>query len=61
MNVKSEITDRKVFGFEFNKQWDYEIGTVPGATRAIDEFLLGKNLTIEKLPISHIPAYIRKE
>ena len=37
-----------------------DYATVPGATRAIDEFLLDKDLTVEKLPISHIPAYIRK-
>jgi hypothetical protein len=39
-----------------------DYGTVAGETRAIDEFLekTGRDLLIEKLPISHIPAYIRK-
>jgi hypothetical protein len=39
-----------------------DYGTVAGETRAIDEFLekTGRDLQIEKLPISHIPAYIRK-
>lgn len=39
-----------------------DYGTVAGETRAIDEFLekAERELLIEKLPISHIPAYIRK-
>jgi hypothetical protein len=39
-----------------------DYGTVAGETRAIDEFLekTERELFIEKLPISHIPAYIRK-
>jgi Macrocin-O-methyltransferase (TylF) len=39
-----------------------DYGTVAGETIAVDEFLQGtqKELSIEKLPISHIPAYIRK-
>ena len=39
-----------------------DYGTVAGETRAIDEFLenTGRARLIEKLPISHIPAYIRK-
>ncbi len=39
-----------------------DYGTVAGETRAIDEFLekTGRESLIEKLPISHIPAYIRK-
>jgi hypothetical protein len=39
-----------------------DYGTVAGETRAIDEFLENSrvNRLIEKLPISHIPAYIRK-
>jgi hypothetical protein len=39
-----------------------DYGTVAGETRAIDEFLekTQKEPLIEKLPISHIPAYIRK-
>jgi len=36
-----------------------DFGTVSGETRAIDEFFLGEEVTIEKLPISHIPAFIR--
>lgn len=39
-----------------------DYGTVAGETHAIDEFLekAERELVIEKLPISHIPAYIRK-
>jgi hypothetical protein len=39
-----------------------DYGTVAGETLAVDEFLqrTQKELVIEKLPISHIPAYIRK-
>jgi hypothetical protein len=39
-----------------------DYGTVAGETRAIDEFMLqaGRSMLIEKLPISHIPAYIRR-
>jgi Macrocin-O-methyltransferase (TylF) len=39
-----------------------DYGTVAGETRAIDEFLEKPEnaLLVEKLPISHIPAYIRK-
>ncbi len=32
---------------------------VAGATRATDEFLVGKNLKVEKLSISHLPSFIR--
>jgi hypothetical protein len=38
-----------------------DFGTVAGETKAIDEFFLEKDVIIEKLPISHIPAYIRKK
>lgn len=38
-----------------------DFGTVAGETRAVDEFFAEKNVVIEKLPISHIPAYIRKK
>jgi hypothetical protein len=37
-----------------------DFGTVKGETSAIDEFLAERDLTVEKLPISHIPAYLRK-
>jgi hypothetical protein len=37
-----------------------DYGTVAGETRAVDEFLADRSLTIEKLPVSHIPCYIRK-
>lgn len=39
-----------------------DYGTVAGETRALDEFLQARQtkLLVEKLPISHIPAYIRK-
>ncbi|MFA7342853.1 MAG: TylF/MycF/NovP-related O-methyltransferase [Terrimicrobiaceae bacterium] len=38
-----------------------DYGTVAGETKAVDEFFEGKDVLIEKLPISHIPAYIRKK
>ena len=38
-----------------------DFGTVQGETRAIDEFFEGKDILVEKLPISHIPSYIRKK
>ncbi|WOO43259.1 TylF/MycF/NovP-related O-methyltransferase [Rubellicoccus peritrichatus] len=38
-----------------------DYGTVAGETKAIDEFFAGKDVVIEKLPISHIPAYVRKK
>ena len=39
-----------------------DYGTVAGETLAVDEFLQRdqKELLIEKLPITHLPAYIRK-
>ena len=38
-----------------------DFGTVAGETKAIDEFFLNRNVIIEKLPISHIPSFIRKK
>jgi len=38
-----------------------DFGTVAGETRAIDEFFKDKDFQIEKLSISHIPAFIRKK
>jgi len=38
-----------------------DYGMVPGETKAVDEFLAGKDVVIEKLPISHVPAFIRKK
>jgi Macrocin-O-methyltransferase (TylF) len=38
-----------------------DFGTVAGETRAIDEFFEGKNVLIRKLPVSHIPSYVRKQ
>jgi len=38
-----------------------DFGTVAGETKAIDEFLASKDILIKKLPISHIPSYIRKK
>ena len=37
-------------------------GTVAGETRAVDEFFekTQRQLLVEKLPISHVPAYVRK-
>ena len=37
-----------------------DFSTVGGETKAVDEFLTGKKLLIEKLAISHIPSFIRK-
>ncbi|MCP4548560.1 MAG: dTDP-6-deoxy-L-hexose 3-O-methyltransferase [bacterium] len=37
-----------------------DYGSVAGETKAIDEFLSGRDDIIEKLPISHMPAFIRK-
>ncbi len=38
-----------------------DFGTVAGETRAVDEFFEREDVVIEKLPISHIPAYLRKK
>jgi hypothetical protein len=56
--ILSNLFDRVVSGglVVFD---DY--GTVAGETKAVDEFLLDKKNTIEKLPISHIPSYFRKK
>ncbi|MFP8965851.1 TylF/MycF/NovP-related O-methyltransferase [Pokkaliibacter sp. CJK22405] len=35
-----------------------DYGTVEGETRAVDEFIQGTDLHVEKLPFSHIPAFI---
>lgn len=37
-----------------------DYGTVAGETRAVDEFLSSRGKAPQKLPISHIPAFIRK-
>lgn len=37
-----------------------DYGLVNGETRAVDEYFKGQKLTIEKLPISHVPSFIRK-
>lgn len=39
-----------------------DYGTVTGETQAVDEFFLktGTKLWVEKLPISHVPAFVRK-
>ena len=37
-----------------------DYNTVVGETNAVDEFIVDKNIVIEKLPIAHIPAFIRK-
>jgi hypothetical protein len=37
---------------------DYAL--IEGETRAVDEFFKGKDILIEKLPISHTPTFIRK-
>jgi hypothetical protein len=38
-----------------------DYGTIGGETRAVNEFIVDRNLSIEKLPLSHIPAFIRKK
>ena len=38
-----------------------DFGTVAGETKAIDEFFSERDVIIEKLPISHIPSFIRKK
>ena len=37
-----------------------DYGTVAGETKAVDEYFAGNTPRIEKLPISHIPAFIVK-
>ena len=37
-----------------------DYGTFPGETQAVDDFLATRDLEINKLPLSHIPAYIIK-
>ena len=39
-----------------------DYGTVAGETQAVDEFFqkTQRQLLVEKLPISHVPAYVRK-
>lgn len=37
-----------------------DYATFPGETKAVDEFFADKNITIQKFPFSHIPAYIIK-
>ena len=38
-----------------------DYATVAGETRAVDEFFSGQEVNIEKLPISHVPSFIRKK
>jgi len=38
-----------------------DYGTVAGETQAADEYFHGKDVCFEKLPISHIPAFVRKK
>ncbi|MDF7811137.1 TylF/MycF/NovP-related O-methyltransferase [Hymenobacter sp. YC55] len=37
-----------------------DYGTVAGETRAVDELLLQHGLTLQKLPYTHTPSFIRK-
>ena len=57
--ILNELFDRLVPGGLLVLD-DY--GTVAGETQALDEFFqkAGRELVIHKLPISHIPAYVRK-
>jgi len=38
-----------------------DYGTVAGETKAVDEYCGEKEMVIEKLPISHLPAFVRKK
>jgi hypothetical protein len=38
-----------------------DYGVVAGETRAIDEYFDKEDVSIEKLPISHVPSYVRKK
>lgn len=38
-----------------------DYGTVHGETKAVDEFFTGKDVILQKLPISHIPTYMIKK
>jgi hypothetical protein len=38
-----------------------DYGTVAGETKAVDDFFGEMEVVIEKLPISHIPSYVRKK
>lgn len=38
-----------------------DYGTVAGETRAVDEFFAGQDILLQKLPISHIPAFLVKK
>lgn len=35
-----------------------DYGMVSGATRAVEDFLLADGITFQKLPFTHIPAYV---
>jgi hypothetical protein len=37
-----------------------DYGTLPGETRAVDEWFAGQRVEIQKLPLSHVPAFVRK-
>ena len=37
-----------------------DYGTVPGETRAVDEFFRGRDAAFRKLPLAHIPTFVRK-
>ena len=38
-----------------------DYGTFPGETKAVDEFIKDKGITVKKLSISHIPSFIVKD
>lgn len=37
-----------------------DFGSVAGETQAVDEFLVGEGYSVEKLPLSHSPAFVTK-
>lgn len=58
VNILHQLFDRVVSGglIAFD-----DFGMVDGETRAIDEFFSERDVIIEKLPISHIPSFVRKK
>ncbi len=63
MNLNNFDTD-KVFDYEngyYATAAEARFGTFPGETKAVDDFLANKGLTVQKLSISHIPSFVIKQ